>query len=70
MRLQYFLAIWYDNGLVVDISTDTGIEIDRRRLPVSDRIERVFHSENFHLLALSEQGFLIANGEEIIRLRN
>ena len=62
-----FLSIWYDNGLVVDISTDTGIEIDRRRLPISDRIERVFHSENFHLLALSEQGFLIANSEEILQ---
>ena len=60
------LSLWYDNGLVVDISLDSGIEIDRRILQTLDRIERVFHSEKFHLLALAGGGFLISDGEQIL----
>ena len=60
------LSIWYDNGLVVDISEDSGVEIDRRSLNIPDRIERVFHSGESHLLALSGGGFLISDGEKIL----
>ena len=65
-----FLSIWYDNGLVVDISADSGVEIDRRSLQISDRIERVFHSGDLHLLALSEGGFLISNRETVLQSHN
>jgi len=60
------LTIWYDNGLVVDISSDSGIELDRRRVQIPDRIERIFHSEDSHLLALAGGGFLISDGEQIL----
>ena len=60
------LSLWYDNGLVVDISLDSGIEIDRRSLRIPDRIERIFHSEKSHLLALAGGGFLISDGEQIL----
>ena len=61
-----FLSIWYDNGLVVDISADSGVEVDRRSLKISDRIERVFHSGESHLLALAEGGFLITDREKVL----
>ena len=51
------LSLWYDNGLVVDISLDSGIEIDRRSLNIPDRIERVFHSGESHLLLYREADF-------------
>ena len=60
------LSLWYDNGLVVDLSLDSGIEIDRRSLQIPDRIERIFHSEKSHLLALAGGGFLISDGEQIL----
>ncbi len=60
------LSLWYDNGLVVDISLDSGIEIDRRILQIPDRIERVFHSGKSHLLTLAGGGFLISDGEQIL----
>ena len=60
------LSLWYDNGLVVDISLDSGNEIDRRILQTPDRIERVFHSGKSHLLTLAGGGFLISDGEQIL----
>ena len=60
------LSIWYDNGLIVDISLDTGLEIDRRKIKISERIERVFHGNDSHILALSQGGFLLSDGEGIV----
>ena len=60
------LSIWYDNGLIVDITSDTGLEIDRRSLKIHEKVERVFHSETSHLLALAGGGFLISDGEHIL----
>ena len=54
----------------MDISADSGVEIDRRSLQISDRIERVFHSGDLHLLALSEGGFLISNRETVLQSHN
>ena len=72
MKLQFrfpiknSLSLWYDNGLVVDISLDSGIEIDRRILQTPDRIERVFHSGNPTSWTLAGGGFLISDGEQIL----
>ena len=60
------LSIWYDNGLIVDISLDTGLEIDRRKIKISERIERVFHGSDSHILALSQGGFLLSDNEGIV----
>ena len=64
------LSIWYDNGLIVDISLDTGLEIDRRKIKISERIERVFHGNDSHILALSQGGFLLSDGEGIVESYN
>ena len=60
------LSIWYDNGLIVDIALDTGLEIDRRKIKISEKIERVFHGNDSHILALSQSGFLLSDGEGIV----
>ena len=64
------LSIWYNNGLIVDISLDTGLEIDRRKIKISERIERVFHGNDSHILALSQGGFLLSDGEGIVESYN
>ena len=60
------LSIWYDNGLIVDIALDTGLEIDRRKIKISRKIERVFHGNEAHILALSQSGFLLSDGEGMV----
>lgn len=60
------LSIWYDNGLIVDIALDTGLEIDRRKIKISERIERVIHGNDSHIIALSQGGFLLSDGEGIV----
>ncbi len=60
------LSIWYDNGLVVDLSMKDGIEIDRRSLKTPERIDAIFHSENEHLIALSGGGFCIQDHNGVL----
>ncbi|HII43708.1 TPA: hypothetical protein HA325_03725 [Candidatus Thalassarchaeaceae archaeon] len=60
------LRIWFDNGLVVDLSMEDGSELDRRNLRVGERIEAVFHSKNEHLLALSTGGIARTNAEQVL----
>lgn len=60
------LMVWYDNGLLVELSMKDGSEIDRRSLNISERIEAVFHSEKSHFIALAGGGFSILNQEGIL----
>lgn len=60
------LSIWYDNGLVVELSLEDGSEIDRHSLRVSERVEGVFHHESQHLLALAGGGICLSDGKQIL----
>ena len=60
------LSVWYDNGLVVQLSMDDGSEIDRRNLNASERIEAVFHSDSQHFIALAGGGISIQDENGVL----
>lgn len=60
------LSVWYDNGLVVDLSMSDGSEIDRRNLNASERIEAVYHSDSQHLIALAGGGISIQDENGVL----